>query len=915
MQFYSFTSKLLLYYCIVVVCILQISSSFSNAQVNPGVNRTLVCTWRRFAVEYAKYIQPINARTDWAGPIYDALQVGTTCDASDGINTHPSVTKPQFSSFSLPLHQRPELPLNLQQYPHADEACDSEVFVDTNVGNDNNNGSFISPFKTISRALRWTRGRSSDSIAPCITIRAGTYQMVDEISREKRDRASSNIGAIELTSVDNGLTIRAYQNETVIWSGSRQVTPQWEVVKKFSSNQVIYRTSLPDDIRWDWFYFNEMYINNERAIRARYPDANPSTQGEYTPPNTGYLNDARYWFNPKPGPEATTINVESPILPNAQFSNYEVGLEGPASAFSPPHSFWAIGDPNAGGTYSVPNGVTYNNHTMSPRVATWSRVKNSFAFVFHGGYWGSWMFALDNIDAKNNSVFFGAGGFQESRGFATGGDFYFDHIYEELTSPMEFYINSDEKMVYFMPNITDSNPEPPTSLLISQLPCLLSIRGDVTVPADKITISGITFAHTTNTYMREYEAPSGGDWAIHRGAAVFLQGTTRTIIENNNFTLLGSSAIVVSNYNRNVTIFNNDFAWLGENAIVLIGTTNGIDGISSEEQPTDTWIVQNTIHEVGIYVKQTGPIFQALVRSSRVLANALYNTPRTGININDGFFGDADMSHNLIFNTVRETGDCGGFNTWHRIPYLTLQPTGDCDYTNAYTLDEKGLKIPKAECRFEPTLVPAWFNLHHNLVLNSYNSVWPIDNDDGSSQINNDHNVLLYGGSKNFIGHEKINQNSLYLYVDSPNDPIPPVSEDSQLQKLYRLAASSQVSCMYTAGVDKDRSGWGEEYINNQCIIHNPNNTYNIQPCFAKVNQTLTTLLRNNTYYVPEDFIDRFIIDCNYNGNNTYFTWQQWQEVGQELGSQLVPQPSLEKVVGWARELIMPDSDPTLVSS
>lgn len=31
-----------------------------------------------------------------------------------------------------------------------------------------------------------------------------------------------------------------------------------------------------------------------------------------------------------------------------------------------------------------------------------------------------------------------------------------------------------------------------------------------------ITINGVTFSHTRNTYMEPFEVPSGGDWALHR---------------------------------------------------------------------------------------------------------------------------------------------------------------------------------------------------------------------------------------------------------------------------------------------------------------------------------------------------------------------------------------------------------------
>lgn len=38
--------------------------------------------------------------------------------------------------------------------------------------------------------------------------------------------------------------------------------------------------------------------------------------------------------------------------------------------------------------------------------------------------------------------------------------------------------------------------------------------------------------------------------------------------------------------------------------------------------------------------------------------------------------------------------------------------------------------------------------------MNGYNGVWTLDNDDGSSYYNHTQNVLVYGGCKNYLGHD-----------------------------------------------------------------------------------------------------------------------------------------------------------------
>jgi hypothetical protein len=115
----------------------------------------------------------------------------------------------------------------------------------------------------------------------------------------------------------------------------------------------------------------------------------------------------------------------------------------------------------------------------------------------------------------------------------------------------------------------------------------------------------------------------------------------------------------VIDYNDATTISLNEFAWLGDSGIVLVGTTHGIDGFSVASQPANTLIQSNLFHETGIYIKQSSPVLITVSRSITVMGNLMFNMPRAGININDGFYGNHTISHNVIFKTVRETSDHG----------------------------------------------------------------------------------------------------------------------------------------------------------------------------------------------------------------------------------------------------------------
>ena len=106
------------------------------------------------------------------------------------------------------------------------------------------------------------------------------------------------------------------------------------------------------------------------------------------------------------------------------------------------------------------------------------------------------------------------------------------------------------------------------------------------------------------------------------------------------------------------------------------------------------------------------------------------------------------ITHNLLFNWVRETQDHGPINTWNRAAYMHVGEDG------------------------EPTNVPEWTHISHNMIMNGptighTSSLFPfVDNDDGSAYFSIVGNVGLYGGGKNYLGHDKHWADNLIIFPD-----------------------------------------------------------------------------------------------------------------------------------------------------
>jgi hypothetical protein len=188
-----------------------------------------------------------------------------------------------------------------------------------------------------------------------------------------------------------------------------------------------------------------------------------------------------------------------------------------------------------------------------------------------------------------------------------------------------------------------------------------------------VTLRGVALTGAALSYFEPHGLPSdgGGDWALARNGAIFMENTANTVIDSCLFERLDGNAVMISGYNRNATIQNSEFVWIGENAIVSWGYTRDIDGRTDRlpygmgvdgtdgNHPQGNFIYNNFIHEIGHFQKQVSCYFQAQTQGSTLQNNICFNGPRAGVNFNDGMGGGNTLLFNLVFNMVRETQDHG----------------------------------------------------------------------------------------------------------------------------------------------------------------------------------------------------------------------------------------------------------------
>jgi hypothetical protein len=305
------------------------------------------------------------------------------------------------------------------------------------------------------------------------------------------------------------------------------------------------------------------------------------------------------------------------------------------------------------------------------------------------------MFELDAHDTASSTISFASqnghvkGGWQGGRGwrptsadvrdaakpgFLGAGAWAITGVYEALDSPNEYWFDEKERKLYYWPNGTDTHAPPTEELVAVQLKTLFSVKGEVKATTENatgakmsfapskvvrgVTISRLGFRDAADISMEEWGVPSGGDWGLHRGGALFFENTENCTVTHSQFVRLDGNGIFLSGYNRMTMVSDNSFSWIGHSCAVGWGYTNEEDGTDGL-QPRYTYLTRNYVREIAIIQKQSSFWNQAKACQTFIEGNIVFNGPRAAINLNDGFGGGSKISNNLIFNMCRETGDHG----------------------------------------------------------------------------------------------------------------------------------------------------------------------------------------------------------------------------------------------------------------
>jgi hypothetical protein len=292
---------------------------------------------------------------------------------------------------------------------------------------------------------------------------------------------------------------------------------------------------------------------------------------------------------------------------------------------------------------------------------------------------------------------------------------------------------------------------------------LVEFRGSQQDPVKHINLSGFRIAHTASTFLKQYESPSRGDWTIHRGGAVFFEGAEECSVEKCFFDAVGGNGVFINNYNRRVRVYGNKFTEAGDSGVCLVGSESMIQG-SNHPVPEESLISNNLIHDCGIFGKQIAGVFMSVSLKNTISHNLIYNLPRAGICVNDGWGGGHVIEFNEIHDTVRETTDHGPFNSWGRGRFWCFEQNhGAVSHASGYHDGEKDYVFYYPE---EDGCVTEIRNnyLHEDASMRLHG----IDLDDGSSHYHIHNNLCVGMAITHSCGDYRAVENNIFVNPGAP---------------------------------------------------------------------------------------------------------------------------------------------------
>ncbi|MGB3005148.1 MAG: PDZ domain-containing protein [Chitinophagaceae bacterium] len=409
-------------------------------------------------------------------------------------------------------------------------------------------------------------------------------------------------------------------------------------------------------------------------------------------------------------------------------------------------------------------GGTAADAVSKERAAHWQSPAGAYVHALHGSLWGDFHYIITGKNDKNELTL--EGGWQNNRRMGMHETHRFvENVFEELDTVNEWYYDKKTKTLYYYP--PDGLDLTTATIEIPQIAHLFEFKGSEKAPVTNINIEGLTLTQTLRTFMQNKEPLLRSDWTVYRSGAVLYDGAVNCTIKNCTLTNLGGNAIFYNKYNRNCTVSGCIISNIGASAVCFVGDPNAVrspsfeyyqfvpltqidrtPGPKTNNYPAECTVYNNLMFELGYVEKQSAGVQLSMCKNITVSHNTIYDVPRAGINISEGTWGGHIIEYNDVFNTVKESGDHGSFNSWGR---------------DRFWHPDKNILDTIVENHFDLAMLDVVkpIIIRNNRMRCDHG--WDIDLDDGSSNYRIYNNLCLNGGIKLREGVNRVVENNIMI--------------------------------------------------------------------------------------------------------------------------------------------------------
>jgi hypothetical protein len=409
-------------------------------------------------------------------------------------------------------------------------------------------------------------------------------------------------------------------------------------------------------------------------------------------------------------------------------------------------------------------GGTASDALSKERAVRWKSPEGGYVHALHPCEWGDIHYTIIGKDEMGEVTL--EGGWQNNRKMGMHQKYRFvENIFEELDTVNEWFYDKKAKILYYYPpkglDTKTAKFETP------QIAHLFEFKGSEINPVKNISIERLTLSQTLRTFMQNKEPLLRSDWTIYRGGAVHFDGAVNCSIKNCTLNNLGGNAVFFNNYNRDCEISGCLISEIGASAFCFVGDPNAVrspsfeywqfipldkidrtPGPKTNNYPANCKIFDNLIFNSGLIEKQSAGVELSMCQGITVCHNTIYDVPRAGINVSEGTWGGHIIEYNDVFNTVKESGDHGSFNSWGR---------------DRYWHPDKKILDSIVETNFSLAMLDVVkpIIIRNNRMRCDHG--WDIDLDDGSSNYQIYNNLCLNGGIKLREGVNRVVENNIMI--------------------------------------------------------------------------------------------------------------------------------------------------------